>query len=99
MYGTIARLHPKPGVIDNLQAYAESMSGGDMPAGYRSTFVFVPDTNPYEKPTAFLVAVFDDQATYRANAESPEQDARYRQMRDMLDDDPEWIDGTFYGAS
>ena len=31
--------------------------------------------------------------TYRANADSPEQDARYQKLRALLEDDPEWNDG------
>ena len=44
------------------------------------------------------MAVFDDADAYRANAESPDQDARYREMRSLLADDPDWLDGTFLGG-
>jgi hypothetical protein len=57
-----------------------------------------PDQDPYDRPTLFLVAVFTDRDSYVANAESPEQDARYRELRELLEDDPDWMDGTFYGA-
>ena len=30
---------------------------------------------------------------YFTNANNPEQDARYRSMRELLDADPEWHDG------
>ena len=46
----------------------------------------------------FLVAVFDDEATYKANADSPEQNDRYLELRALLEDDPDWMDGTFDGA-
>ena len=98
MYGTIARIHPKPDRLEDLRAYGRSMTGADMPAGFRSTYLVEPDEAPYDRPTLFLIAIFDDEATYKANAASPEQDARYRQMRELLQDDPEWMDGTFTGG-
>jgi quinol monooxygenase YgiN len=98
MYGTIARIHPKPDRIDELMAMSSTwFDDRSAPAGFRHSFVFKPDQDPYDRPTLFLVAVFDDRATYVANAESPEQDAEYRQLRELLEDDPEWMDGTFEG--
>ena len=41
------------------------------------------------------VAIFTSKETYRANAESPEQDVWYRKMRDLLEADPVWNDGEF----
>ena len=97
MYGTIARLHPSPGREDDLIAYGNRIREIEVP-GYRASYVFRPDANPYDRPTLFLVAVFDDRASYRANADSPDQHERYLELRSMLDDDPEWIDGTFEGS-
>jgi hypothetical protein len=39
------------------------------------------------------VAVFDSESNYRKNANNPEQDHWYRQLRDLLEEDPEWNDG------
>lgn len=101
MYGTIARLHPRPGRIEEIRALASRWGPDDgthVPRGFRSGLIFEPDQKPYDRPTLFLVAVFDDRETYVANAESPEQDAEYRQLRELLEDDPDWMDGTFSGA-
>jgi quinol monooxygenase YgiN len=100
MYGTIARLHPRAGALDALKAELAGFSAGGrrMPPGYRESFIFVPDREVYDRPTVFLVAVFDDRESYVANADSPEQDADYRRMRELLEDDPDWMDGTFLGA-
>jgi quinol monooxygenase YgiN len=98
MYGTIARIHPRPDRMEELRALGGTMMTGDTPAGYRGSWFFLPDQNPYDRPTMFLVAIFDDEATYRANANSPEQDALYRQLRELLADDPDWTDGTFLGG-
>lgn len=98
MYGTIASLHPKTGRIDELVALGDTLMEGAKPAGYRSSYVFQPDQDPYDRPTMFLVAIFDDEVTYRANAASPEQGERFARLRELLDDDPDWMDGTFTGA-
>jgi quinol monooxygenase YgiN len=96
MYGTIARLHPLPDRIDELIALGRQLeSGGRTVAGYRQSFIFRPDKEIYDRPTLFLIAVFDDRASYVANAESPEQDAEFRRLRELLVDDPDWMDGTF----
>jgi hypothetical protein len=96
MYGTIARIHPKSDRIDELAGLVEGYRSGERrtAAGFRHSFLFRPDEDPYDRPTMFLIAVFDDVATYRANASSPEQDAEYRRLRELLDDDPDWMDGT-----
>jgi hypothetical protein len=50
------------------------------------------DRNPDE----FIgVAVFRDKATYRANADDPEQDKWFQQMRLLLQSDVDWEDGEF----
>ena len=39
------------------------------------------------------VAVFDSESSYRKNADDPKQDEWYRDLRQMLEADPEWSDG------
>ena len=97
MYGTIARIRPKPGRSEELKVLLATQMRADPPPGYRWSYVFEPD-QPDREPTMFLIAMFDDEATYRANAASPDQDARYRQYRALLEDDPDWMDGTFSGS-
>ena len=94
MYGTIARLRPKPERLADLVAYGRRISGLRVP-GYRASYLFSPAVNPYPEETAFLVAIFDDEESYRANADSPEQNERYLELREMLLADPDWMDGTF----
>jgi len=96
MYGTIARLHPKADKTDELIAYGRRMEDVEVP-GFRHSYLFTPDKDPYDKPTVFLVAIFDDEASYKANADSPDQNDRYLEMRALLEDDPDWMDGTFEG--
>jgi quinol monooxygenase YgiN len=97
MYGTIARLQPKPDRMDELVALGKRMAEAPMP-GFRSSYLFMPDHNPYPKPTVFLVVVFEDRDSYIANADSPGQDARYQELRALLDADPDWMDGTYIGG-
>lgn len=89
MYGTVARLHLKPGMEEQLRALSDLESQLQIP-GFVAQYVYRMDTDPNEM---YLVVIFDSKASYTANAASAEQDARYRQMRAMLDAEPEWHDG------
>jgi hypothetical protein len=46
-----------------------------------------------DSDVAWLFAIFDDRATYDANAADPAQDAQYREYRALMETDPEWHDG------
>jgi heme-degrading monooxygenase HmoA len=87
MYGTVARFRVKPGMEQKLQ---ETMSGDENIPGYVGAIVYKMDDNPNEM---YLAVVFDSKEAYVKNADSPEQDARYREFREMLEADPEWHDG------
>ena len=89
MYGTIARLRAKAGSEDALQKLNDEYAQGGIP-GLVSEVVFRSDADPREY---WLAVVFESREAYRKNAESPEQDARYQELRALLDDDPEWHDG------
>ena len=97
MYGTIARLAPKPGHQDAIRQLLVAWDQARRPhvRGVRDSYVFVPDARPDD---IYLVVLFDDEPGYRANADDPEQDAWYRQLREHLSSDPEWMDGHFEAA-
>jgi len=85
MFGSIFRMQVKPG---KKQELIELMNDGSRtPPGMQAAYMF--DTGGDE---LWGVAVFTDEKSYRDNAASPEQDAEYRQMRDLLTADPEWHD-------
>jgi heme-degrading monooxygenase HmoA len=88
MYGTIAKLRLKPG----MEAEFERLSREQITdiEGIRFEHVFRMDSDPQN---AFLVVGFDSKDAYRANAESPDQHARYEAFREILERDPEWHDG------
>lgn len=93
MYGTVARMRVKPGHFEQLLKMNEEWEqqrGRLTTAGHVAAYVFRPDNHPDE---AILVAIFQDRERYRANAEDPEQDRWYRQLREHLEADPEWTDG------
>ena len=93
MYGTVARMKVKAG---SEQAFMDMMSQYNQMKipGYLGTFAYRMDSDPRE---VWLAVFFDSKASYDANAESPEQDARYQQMVATLDGEPEWHDGEIMG--
>jgi quinol monooxygenase YgiN len=89
MYGTVAKMRIKPGAEDQLRAQMEEIETLDVP-GFVSSTVYRMDDDANEM---YLAVVFDSRETYHANAQSPEQDARYRKMLELLEGEPEWHDG------
>ncbi|HEY5271046.1 MAG TPA: hypothetical protein VII97_11955 [Anaerolineales bacterium] len=86
MYGTIAKLNSKRGAVEELS----KMENGRRPAGYIGSYIFKSDKDPDE---LWLVAIFENKATYVANANSPEQDKEFRSLKRFLKTEPEWHDG------
>ena len=93
MYGTIARLRVKADMEADLQQHTREFGSTNTP-GFVASALYKADAGGQEY---WLAVIFEDQASYRANAESPEQDARYRVMRSYLESDPEWHDGEVLG--
>lgn len=89
MYGTVAKMRMKPGAEAKLQEQMQGFETLGVP-GYVSSTVYRMDDDPNE---IYLAVVFDSRETYHANAQSPEQDARYREMLALLEGEPEWHDG------
>ncbi len=94
MYGTIAHLKMKPGKWDDLVRLVSEWDVQQAPkaAGVRAGYLVKLDEDP---STAIMVAVFDDAASYRTNAERPEQHEWYLELRALLEADPIWEDGEF----
>ena len=94
MYGTIFRMKIKSGKERELLAAFERWERELKPkfAGVMASLLLKSDKVPGE----FLgVAVFKDKESYAANANDPEQDKWYRQMRLLIQSDPEWNDGEY----
>ena len=95
MYGTIARLKVKPDRVEALQQLTASYDDLEVP-GFVGTHVYRMDADDTEY---YLVVLFEDRDTYRKNAEDPAQDRRYREMRELLVEDPDWHDGEVVWSS
>ncbi|RPJ01118.1 MAG: hypothetical protein EHM39_03765 [Chloroflexi bacterium] len=89
-FGTVARLHLKPNMLDRFFAYGEEQQRRTDISGGVAMIVFQSDTDPLE---IYLVVVAESEEQYRAQAASPEQHQEYLRMREMLQADPEWHDG------
>jgi quinol monooxygenase YgiN len=89
-YGTVARMKAKKGMLEELRKMTEAEDMTDM-AGHVATLVYQMDSDPDE---LYMAVVFESQEAYKKNADSPDQDARYREFIKLLDGEPEWHDGT-----
>ena len=93
MYGTIGRLRIKTGMESQfrqlLKEQARAFESGQVP-GFVASYGYRIDADPNDY---YLAAVFENREAYWANAQSPEQDARYRQWLPLLEGEPEWHDG------
>jgi heme-degrading monooxygenase HmoA len=88
VYGTIAKMKLKPGAEDKIM---QAMEGSDEGReGHVATYVFKSDADPN---VHFVTTVFESKDAYKKFAASPEQDKRFRHMRELLAADPEWHDG------
>jgi quinol monooxygenase YgiN len=98
MYGTVATMRVKPGSEPALVALMDEWVRDRKPhiEGSVGGYVLRPDDHP---DVAILVAIFKDRATYRANANDPEQDRWYKRLREHLEADPTWTDGEIIQTS
>ena len=94
MYGTVARLRLKPGMEEQFIAFDQAEQAANIP-GYVGAYVYRMDNEPN---VYYLAVAFASKEAYVANASSPEQDARYRDMLSLLEDAPEWHDGEIVSA-
>jgi len=89
MYGTVARLQARAGSQAQIEALAREMRGVEV-AGLVADYLYQLDNTVDEY---YMAVVFETKAAYMANANSPEQDARYQRLRALLVAAPEWHDG------
>ncbi|HEX2280494.1 MAG TPA: antibiotic biosynthesis monooxygenase [Thermomicrobiales bacterium] len=91
MFGTVARLKVKPGKGEELLAHGEKWSRerGSV-SGEVASYLFKLEGRQEEY---LLVGIFKDREAYFDNANHPDTDRLYREMRELLESDPEWNDG------
>jgi quinol monooxygenase YgiN len=85
MYGTIARMKTKPGAMELLKKLEMRR-----PKGFLGSYVYQMDADPNE---LWMVVMFESKQAYMENADSPEQNEEYLQLRELLVEDPVWNDG------
>ena len=89
MFGTVARMKFKPGAYEKMEALMKGFEERNVP-GFLFTAIYRSKTDPNE---TWMTVGFEDEASYRANADDPETDKMATQMRDLLTAPPEWHDG------
>ena len=91
MFGTIGHARPKPGHDAQIRALTEEWQRTIRPkvAGEFLQLFGRPKDRPGE--TVFI-ALAQDEATYRALAEMPEQDAWFRRFVEHVESEPTWED-------
>jgi quinol monooxygenase YgiN len=89
MYGTVARMRVKPGMLQALRELTFSEDMTNIP-GLVNTTVYQLDSDP---DSLIMCVAFTDKDAYFANAGSPEQNARYEQFVALLEGPPDWNDG------
>jgi heme-degrading monooxygenase HmoA len=91
MYGTVAHFTIKADSVEAFRELIEAQLREErFISGIIAQFVFWRDDDPR---LADMVAIFDTRESYWANATDPAQDKRYREAREFLECDPEWMDG------
>jgi heme-degrading monooxygenase HmoA len=88
MYGTVAKMKLKPGAEQKIMQTMEGAQTGR--EGHVATYVFKSDADPN---IHFVATIFESKTAYKKFADSPEQDKRFREMRELLAAEPEWHDG------
>ncbi len=91
MFGTIGHARPKPGHEDQLAALLEEWRREirpTIPGGFLSLNGHAAG-QPNEQ---IFVGLAQDEAAYRALAESPIQDAWFRKLMEHMEGEPRWED-------
>ncbi|HTG47212.1 MAG TPA: antibiotic biosynthesis monooxygenase [Actinomycetota bacterium] len=87
MYGTVAKMVVKSGNRDALRAvFDEDQRKVE---GFVGTYTLMEN----DSDNVWLLAIFEDRATYDANADDPAMHETYTKYRALLEGDPEWHDG------
>ena len=97
MYGTVARMRAKPGHTQAILDMMNEWNRDRRPKvkGIVGGYMLTPDNSPDEP---VMVAIFADLESSVANAQDPEQDRWFRQIREHLEADPDWTDGEIVEA-
>lgn len=95
MYGTVAHFRARPGTEAQLARLMREFESLRIP-GFVREYIYRMDKDPQEY---YLSVLFQSKEAYWANAQTPEQDARYRQLLGLMEGEPEWHDGEIVGIA
>ncbi len=97
MYGTIFHMRPLKGQETKVMELFEGWERQRQEVeGVIGGYLFLNSSRPGQMSA---VAVFDSKETFTKNAENPAQDRWYRELRALLETDPEWNDSEVVMAS
>ena len=86
MFGTVARMKFKPGSFEKMQDLMRGFEERQV-KGFVFNAVYRSKSDPDE---VWLVVGFEDEASYRANAENPQTDQMAQQYQTLMAAPPEW---------
>lgn len=89
MFGTVAKMKLKPGAYEKMRALVQGFEERQV-NGFVFNAVYRSKSDPDE---IWITTAFEDEASYRANAEDPETDRMAKQYFELMAAPPEWHDG------
>ena len=89
MFGTVARMKFKPGSYEKMQDIMKGFEQRQV-KGFLFNAVYRSQSDPDD---VWLIVGFEDEASYRANANDPDTDKMAQQYQQLLAEPPEWHDG------
>jgi quinol monooxygenase YgiN len=89
MYGTVAKTTVKPENREKLRDLMKRQMAERQIPGYVTSYALFEN----DSDVAWIFAVFQDRATYDANAGDPAMDAQYQEYSALMEGAPEWHDG------
>ncbi len=90
MFGSIAKVKLKPGAFEKMFDLTKSNIEGRPVKGRVFNAVFRSQSDSDE---IWSVVGFEDEATYRANANNPQTSEVAEQLKQLMAAPPEWHDG------
>jgi quinol monooxygenase YgiN len=89
MFGTVARMKFKPGSYEKMDAIMKGFEEREV-RGFLFNTVYRSKSDPDE---VWLIVGFEDEASYRANADDPKTNEMAEQYQQLMAAPPEWHDG------
>jgi len=89
MFGTVARMKLKPGSFEKMQELMKGFEEREV-KGFLFNAVYRSQSDPDE---VWLTVGFEDEASYRANANDPQTQQMSQGYQALMAAPPEWHDG------